>query len=53
MEGRPLARWFDRKGWSDLLIGAPYVWLLAFCLLPFLIATTMRNGSRKNASSHT
>lgn len=23
MDRKGLARWFDRKGWSDLLIGTP------------------------------
>lgn len=31
------SRWFDRKGWAGLIIGAPYVWLLVFFFLPFLI----------------
>ena len=41
MARKRLARWFDREGWSDLLIGAPYVWLLLFFLLPFLIVAAM------------
>ncbi|MFO1131642.1 MAG: ABC transporter permease [Hyphomicrobiales bacterium] len=44
-EGR-LARWFDRKGWSDLLIAAPYVWLVIFFLLPFLIVVAMSLGTK-------
>ncbi len=39
-EGR-FARWFDAKGWTLLLIGAPYVWLLVLFLLPFLIVVAM------------
>mgnify|MGYP000691599302 CR=1 FL=1 len=31
------SRWFDRKGWVGLVIGLPYVWLVALFLLPFLI----------------
>jgi putrescine transport system permease protein len=33
--------WFDRRGWSDTLIGAPYVWLVALFLIPFLIVVAM------------
>jgi putrescine transport system permease protein len=35
------ATWFDRRGWAALLIGAPYVWLVFFFLLPFLIVVAM------------
>ena len=35
------ARWFDTKGWTALLIGTPYVWLLVWFLLPFLIVVAM------------
>ena len=35
------ARWFDRKGWVMVLIGTPYVWLVALFLLPFLIVVAM------------
>ena len=41
-----LADWFDRRGWSDLLIGAPYVWLLLFFLLPFIIVVAMSLGTK-------
>lgn len=41
MDRKGLQRWFDRKGWSNLLIGVPYVWLLFFFLLPFLIVIAM------------
>jgi putrescine transport system permease protein len=34
-------RWFDRRGWSDLMIGAPYFWLVALFLIPFLIVVAM------------
>jgi putrescine transport system permease protein len=36
-----LKAWFDRTGWSDLIIGLPYVWLILFFLLPFLIVVAM------------
>ena len=41
MNAKRLARWFDTKGWSGLLIAAPYGWLLLFFLLPFLIVVAM------------
>ena len=41
-----LARWFHRRGWSDLIIGLPYVWLLLLFLLPFLIVLAMSVGSQ-------
>jgi putrescine transport system permease protein len=40
MAGR-FGSWFVRKGWTAVLIGAPYVWLVAFFLLPFLIVVAM------------
>jgi putrescine transport system permease protein len=46
METKRLARWFHAKGWSDLLIGAPYIWLLLFFLLPFLIVIGMSVGTK-------
>ena len=46
MDRKGLARWFDRKGWSDVLIGTPYVWLLLFFLLPFLIVVAMSVGTK-------
>jgi len=41
MEQGRLQRWFDIKGWTALLIGTPYVWLLVWFLLPFLIVLAM------------
>lgn len=34
-------RWFDRTGWRALVIGTPYLWLVIFFLLPFLIVLAM------------
>ncbi len=34
-------RWFDLQGWAQLVIGLPYVWLILFFLLPFLIVVAM------------
>jgi len=33
--------WFDRRGWRDLIIGLPYVWLVVFFLIPFAIVIAM------------
>lgn len=41
MSDRRFARWFDAKGWTLLLIGVPYVWLVVLFLLPFLIVVGM------------
>ncbi|MFA9232322.1 MAG: ABC transporter permease [Microgenomates group bacterium] len=36
-----LSRWFNSKGWVAILIGVPYVWLIALFLLPFFIVVAM------------
>lgn len=41
-----LTEWFNRRGWSDLIISAPYLWLLIFFLLPFLIVVAMSLATR-------
>ncbi len=41
-----LRHWFNRRGWSDIVIGAPYVWLLIFFLIPFLIVLAMSFATR-------
>lgn len=33
--------WFNRRGWRDIIIAAPYFWLIAFFLLPFVIVVVM------------
>ncbi|NBZ88174.1 ABC transporter permease [Stagnihabitans tardus] len=33
--------WFHRRGWRDLIIGLPYLWLALFFLVPFLIVVAM------------
>jgi len=38
--------WFHRTGWRDLIIGIPYVWLVLFFLLPFLIVVAMSVATR-------
>jgi putrescine transport system permease protein len=41
-----MSKWFNRRGWSDIIIGAPYVWLLIFFLIPFLIVVAMSFATR-------
>ena len=41
-----LYHWFNRRGWSDIVIAAPYVWLLVFFLIPFLIVVAMSVATR-------
>ena len=44
-DGRVL-RWFNRRGWSDVVIATPYVWLILFFFLPFLIVVAMSFATR-------
>ena len=49
LAGRPGSRfagWFHRRGWSDLIIATPYLWLLVFFLIPFLIVIAMSFATR-------
>ena len=41
-----LSQWFNRRGWSDIVIAAPYLWLLVFFLVPFLIVLAMSFATR-------
>ncbi len=41
-----LSQWFNRRGWSDIVILAPYVWLLIFFLIPFGIVVAMSFATR-------
>ena len=36
MRDARLSGWFNRRGWRDIIIAAPYLWLSIFFLLPFL-----------------
>ena len=45
-----IARWFHRRGWSDLVIGLPYVWLLVFFLIPFAIVVGMSFATRTSTA---
>ncbi len=33
--------WFNRRGWRDIIIAAPYAWLVAFFVVPFVIVIVM------------
>jgi putrescine transport system permease protein len=45
-----LARWFDRRGWRDIVIATPYLWLIVFFLLPFVIVIAMSFALRAESS---
>lgn len=45
-----LGAWFNRRGWRDTIIATPYLWLIVFFLLPFLIVVVMSLANRENAS---
>ncbi len=45
-----ISRWFHRRGWSDMVIGLPYVWLLIFFLIPFLIVVGMSFATRTSTA---
>jgi putrescine transport system permease protein len=41
-----LSRWFHRRGWADILIAVPYVWLVVLFLVPFFIVLAMSFATR-------
>ena len=41
-----LSNWFNRKGWSDLIVAIPYGWLVVMFLVPFLIVVAMSVATR-------
>jgi putrescine transport system permease protein len=43
-------RWFNRRGWADITIATPYVWLLVFFLVPFIIVIAMSVATRTPTS---
>ena len=45
-----LARWFDERGWRGAVIGVPYLWLVLFFLLPFVIVIAMSFARRAELS---
>lgn len=50
MDRKRVSRWFDLRGWSDLIIGAPYAWLLLFFLLPFFIVIAMSLATKTSTA---
>lgn len=45
-----LMRWFNARGWADITIATPYLWLLIFFLVPFLIVVAMSLATRTPTS---
>lgn len=39
-------RWFNRRGWTKITIATPYVWLILFFLIPFVIVFAMSFATR-------
>jgi putrescine transport system permease protein len=50
VERGAFAKWFDAKGWRQLIIGAPYLWLVVFFLVPFVIVIAMSLARRAELS---
>ena len=44
--GIGIGTWFNRRGWSDLIIALPYLWLLVFFLIPFVIVLALSFATR-------
>ncbi len=45
-----LRQWFHLKGWRKSIISIPYIWLVAFFLVPFIIVIGMSLGVRTSTS---
>lgn len=43
---RPLSDWFNLRGWAQAIIAIPYLWLVVFFLLPFVIVLAMSFATR-------
>jgi putrescine transport system permease protein len=41
-----LSRWFNSRGWAQITVAVPYVWLVLFFLIPFLIIVAMSVATR-------
>jgi putrescine transport system permease protein len=41
-----LSDWFNKKGWAALIIWLPYLWLVVFFLIPFVIVFGMSFATR-------
>jgi putrescine transport system permease protein len=48
--GRGFRNWINGRGWRDIIIGTPYLWLILFFLLPFIIVTAMSFATRASTS---
>lgn len=46
MNRRRLSDWFHLRGWGQAIITIPYVWLVVFFLLPFVIVLAMSFATR-------
>jgi putrescine transport system permease protein len=38
---KTIQNWFNRRGWSDIIVAAPFLWLVLLFLLPFIIVVAM------------
>jgi putrescine transport system permease protein len=47
---RVQSSWFNRTGWRSTIIATPYLWLIVFFFIPFLIVVAMSLAHRENAS---
>jgi putrescine transport system permease protein len=50
MSDTSFRRWFDHKGWPRIIIGGPYIWLVALFLIPFLIVVAMSFGTKTSTA---
>ena len=41
-----LSRWFNLRGWAQVTVATPYVWLILFFLIPFVIVVAMSVATR-------
>jgi putrescine transport system permease protein len=45
-----LSDWFNKKGWAALIIWLPYLWLIVFFLIPFVIVLGMSFATRTSTA---
>jgi putrescine transport system permease protein len=45
-----MSAWFHQRGWRQVIIGAPYVWLTLLFLLPFFIVIAMSFARQASSS---
>jgi putrescine transport system permease protein len=45
-----LSDWFNKKGWAALIIWLPYIWLVVFFLIPFVIVLGMSFATRTSTA---